>query len=168
MLVTCRFVVLLVALVGPSCTVSADPNRGSPTVTGVPDDAATTDDGSSSHGDESSSGDDGDTSTDEGIASETSGGTSDTTSTDDGGNQGGVVCSANPTDSPCTACSKTYCCTQLETCWGDPDCSCFMNCAATNPDVFACGAQCGVDLFAPGPVADVVSCSGTSCMGTCP
>lgn len=163
-----RLVALLVALVGPSCTVSADPNPGSPAATGVSSDApTTTDDGSSSQGDESSSGDDGDASTDEGIASETSG-TSDTTGTDDGSHEDSVVCSANPTDLPCTACSKTYCCTQLETCWGDPDCSCFMNCAATSPDVFACGTQCGVDLFAPGPVGDVVSCSGTSCMGACP
>lgn len=155
-------------LVGPSCTVSADPNHGSPAVTGVPPGGdATTDDGSGSTSEAdgaSSSGaiadDDGTTT---GVADATSEG--DTTGAMP---SGGVVCSASPTDLPCTACTKTNCCTQLEACWTDTDCSCFMQCAATNPDVFACGAQCGVDLFAPGLAGDVVSCSATSCGGSCP
>ena len=77
------------------------------------------------------------------------------------------VCAPNPTDAECTACSKTNCCSQLQACSNDADCQCYMNCVYQGADPFGCGTQCAVDLFAPGPVGDLVSCSAGPCGAAC-
>jgi hypothetical protein len=77
------------------------------------------------------------------------------------------VCAPNPTDAECTACSKANCCSQLQACSNDPDCECYMTCVYQGADPFGCGTQCAVDLFAPGPVGDLVSCSAGPCGAAC-
>lgn len=77
------------------------------------------------------------------------------------------VCAASTGDSECSACSKQSCCAQLEACSADMGCSCFMTCVYQTVDVFGCGIMCGVDLFAPGPAGDLVSCSSGPCAAAC-
>ncbi len=79
----------------------------------------------------------------------------------------GGICNPVDSDAPCTACTKTNCCAQLEACSSDPSCGCYMTCVATTADVFGCGTECGVDLFAPGPVGNLVACSSGPCVGAC-
>ncbi|HWB78268.1 MAG TPA: hypothetical protein VG755_25055 [Nannocystaceae bacterium] len=118
-------------------------------------------------------------------SSESSGFDHESTSSDDGGESTGVdvdettgtttgepqpqagVCAPSSGDSECSACSKSSCCAQLEACSADTGCSCFMTCVYQTVDVFGCGIMCGVDLFAPGPAGDLVSCSSGPCAAAC-
>jgi hypothetical protein len=88
--------------------------------------------------------------------------------TGDGGTTmgGGGTCEPDPDDDACDECVKMSCCDQLMDCEADPGCMCWLDCSAKNPGMagaFACGTDCGVDLFA-GPTGAFVQCAG---LGPC-
>ena len=140
----------------------------SSTLSGNPAITTSTHDESSSSSSESTGSDQQDTSSDDG--GETTGIDVDASSTDTTTGeplpQSGV-CAPSTGDSECSACSKQSCCAQLEACSADMGCSCFMTCVYQTIDVFGCGIMCGVDLFAPGPAGDLVSCSSGPCAAAC-
>lgn len=72
------------------------------------------------------------------------------------------VCDPDGDDDACAECVKSMCCTELEACAADVDCTCFQDCVELNPGqlgAFQCSMDCNVMLFGEGPTADLVGCS---------
>jgi hypothetical protein len=162
-----RRLIIGVAMLAGACI--AEGGRvidASGTLSGNPAITTTTSDEIASSSSESTSSDPEGTSSDDGSTSTGDlDATSDTSTGDPQPHSG--VCAPSTGDSECSACSKQSCCAQLEACSADMGCSCFMNCVYQTVDVFGCGSMCGVDLFAPGPAADLVSCSSGPCAAAC-
>lgn len=75
----------------------------------------------------------------------------------------GSPCDPDPADDDCDACTKTNCCTQLETCFADPICECMTNCVMGPADFGPCGEQCGQT----GNFMPVTDCAASSCLFEC-
>lgn len=77
-----------------------------------------------------------------------------------GTNQGGGPCAAAATDDACTACSKTACCTELESCAGDTACACWLPCRASGKNYNQCFGTCGSPTEA---TQSLLLCAQTNC-----
>ncbi len=117
-------------------------------------------------GADGSSDDDGGESMDDGAADD---GAADTGEPPSDGTTGGEAeppvdpaCLPQPTDGVCRACAREHCCAELQSCEGDANCTCAMDCLETGTDPELCYEQCG-DSFP----AIVLGVCGLEPCGTC-
>ena len=82
-----------------------------------------------------------------------------------GGGYGGFgeVCMMQPGDNACIGCARGSCCTQVEACSNDAQCSCLLQCFTDNCDPIACLQLCGQNPA----VNELVMCATDSCGEQC-
>jgi hypothetical protein len=91
----------------------------------------------------------------------------------DTGTGGGEVCAPEGDDDECQACTKEMCCDQLETCAGDADCACVLECLSMVenpgiPEAMECANTCEADfLMVAGPLTAIDMCRMSNCGEAC-
>jgi hypothetical protein len=99
-------------------------------------------------------------------AGNTDGGTTDGGTTDGGTTGGQGVCAPDPNDSDCAACGKMNCCEEVEACYADADCECYVQCIDDGGTIAACDMACPMAQNVPA-FQDLLMCGTQSCALDC-
>lgn len=82
---------------------------------------------------------------------------------DTGGPGPPPACEPHMDDGPCVSCLRFGCCSALQACMNDPECTCFFNCVNADNDPLQCQGVC-----APSEASGYLAmCAGDACFRAC-
>lgn len=91
-----------------------------------------------------------------------------TTSSDESSTGGVAVCDPHRADDECWACTRETCCDELETCYADPDCTCYADCVSAGTEPVTCFTETCMLMMMPAGLADLQNCQYQDCADPCP